>query len=68
VFDTLTCEGRAGGTVCCVWEDEKGKGDITIQIWREHMENCGDEERHRIGIQWYYDTIGKQSIGISSHS
>ena len=30
VFDTLTCEGRAGGTVCCVWEDEKGKGDIMM--------------------------------------
>ena len=43
VFDTLTLDGRAGGTV---WEDRKGEGDDVspIKIW---MGNWRWMERHR---------------------
>ena len=62
VFDTLTFEGRGGGTVCCVWEDEKGDA-IPIQICT-CMENSGDEMRD--GEWEYRGMVGSQTTVESS--
>ena len=48
MFDTLTLDGSAGGTV---WEDGNGEGGVMLVPLRFEWGNCGDELRD---TEWGY--------------